>query len=342
VWGITKPLGVAGEFTGVATYFGNFHLFTRDGLYVAKLFKDLRLGEMGADVLNSETFCGQLIKTEKSGRYLLLGGDTDGRVTEVLGLDSVARFQGIHTIEPEHVALVQKAEAEYSGLEARGQALSIVRGRPALDVASGVTKAVDGKRGFTARAAYDAQNLYVCYDVKSPVELVNTISDPHIVFKGGNLLDIQLATDPRADPQRTKPAAGDIRVLVTRQQGKPVVVVYRPKVNGFQGQPVVLRSPTGQETFDAIEVSDKVRLEYRQGPAGFSAVVTIPLLVAGWTPQPSSVVRLDIGYLFGNATGNQCAQRVYWANTSPTAAIIGDIPSESRLEPDQWGTATVE
>jgi hypothetical protein len=201
---------------------------------------------------------------------------------------------------------------------------------------------VDGKRGFTARAAYDAQNLYVSYDVESPFELVNSVPDPQILFKGGNLLDIQLATDPKADATRTRPAPGDVRLLVTRQQGKAVAVVYRPKVKGFAGQPVVLKSPTGQEAFDAIEVSDKVRLDYRKTPAGFSAVVTIPLAVVGWTPQPSSAVRLDVGYLFGNATGNQCAQRAYWANTGPTAAIIGDVPSESRLEPQQWGTATVE
>jgi hypothetical protein len=92
VWGATKDLGVAGDFTGLATYFGNFHLFTRDGLYVTRLFKDCRLGETGPDVLNAETGCGQLIKTQKTGRYLLLGGDTDGRVTEVLGLDSVRPF----------------------------------------------------------------------------------------------------------------------------------------------------------------------------------------------------------------------------------------------------------
>src|SRR5262249_52355909 len=135
---------------------------------------------------------------------------------------------------------------------------------------------------------------------------------------------------------------GDVRLLVTRQQGKPLAVIYRPRVMGFQRQPIVLTSPTGQETFDAIEVSDKVKLEYRKTPAGFSALVTIPLAVLDWTPQPNSAVRLDLGYLFGNATGNQCALRAYWSNASPTAGIIGDVPSESRLEPAQWGTATVE
>jgi hypothetical protein len=342
VWGAMKLLGVAGQFTGLSTYFGNFHLVTRDGLYVALLFKDQRLGEMGPDVLNTETGCGQLLRTRKSGRYLLLGGDTDGRVTEVLGLDTVRPLAGTCTLTAKDVERVQKARAEYAGLKAWVERLSIVRGRAALGVAAGVTKVVDSRRGFTARAAHDARNLYVSYDVESPFELVNSIPDPQILFKGGNVLDIQLAADPAANSARTRPAAGDVRILVTRQQGQPVAVVYRPRVKGFRGQPVVLKSPTGQEEFDAIEVSDRVRLDYRKTPAGFSAVVTIPLSALGWTPQPGSAVRLDLGYLFGNATGNQCALRAYWSNTGPTAGIINDVPSESRLEPHRWGTATVE
>ena len=51
---------------------------------------------------------------------------------------------------------------------------------------------------------------------------------------------------------------------------------------------------------------------------------------------------MDVGYLFGNETGNACAMRAYWANGSQTAAISNDIPSESRLEPNQWGAATIE
>ena len=43
-----------------------------------------------------------------------------------------------------------------------------------------------------------------------------------------------------------------------------------------------------------------------------------------------------------NTASNQCGQRAYWANTSPTSGIIGDIPNESRLEPKEWGEATVE
>jgi len=342
VWGITQPLGVAGEFTGVATYFGPYHLFTRDGLYVAKLFKDGRLGDTGPDVINAEAFAGQMVRLRKSGRYLLLGGDTDGRVSEILGLNTCARFQGAYTLTATEALRVKEAQAEYARQSARAQHVVIARGRAALDVAGGVTKVVDDARGFTVRLAYDAQNLYVAYDVETLHELTNSIPDPQILFKGGNLLDVQLAADPTADAKRQHPAPGDVRVLITRQQGKPIAVIYRPKVAGFSGTSIVLTSPTGQESFDAIDVTDKIDVQYSKTAVGFHVVATLPLELLKWTPQPNSQVRLDVGYLYGNSSGNQCGQRAYIFNDSPTAAIIGDIPSESRLEPDRWGSATVE
>jgi len=135
-----------------------------------------------------------------------------------------------------------------------------------------------------------------------------------------------------------------MRLLVTRQEGKPTAVIFRPKVKGFTGTPIVLKSPTGQESFDVIEKLDAVQLDYRPRPGGFTAVVTIPLTVLGWTPKPGQVVRMDLGYIFGsNAVGsNRAALRAYWSNNSFSANIVDDIPNESRLEPAEWGEAVVE
>ena len=125
-----------------------------------------------------------------------------------------------------------------------------MRGPALLPDARPVGKSVD-PFSFEARAAYDSQNLYVAYNVTTPAELVNTASDPHLIFKGGNLIDIQIGTNPKADAKRKKPAVGDVRLLVTRQNGKPVAVLFRPKVKHFSGNPIVLTSPQGTESFDA-------------------------------------------------------------------------------------------
>ena len=83
-------------------------------------------------------------------------------------------------------------------------------------------------------------------------------------------------------------------------------------------------------------------LDYRATPTGFSAQVAIPLQLLGWTPKSGSAVKMDLGYIYGNATGNQEAIRSYWSNNSFNANVTGDVPSELRLEPAQWGTVLVE
>jgi hypothetical protein len=75
------------------------------------------------------------------------------------------------------------------------------------------------------------------------------MSDAAALYFSGVVYDPTLMMnrhDPQTDPTRTTPAPGDLRLLLTRQQRKPVAVFFRPKVKGLTGQPLVLTSPTGQ------------------------------------------------------------------------------------------------
>jgi hypothetical protein len=184
--------------------------------------------------------------------------------------------------------------------------------------------------------------MYIQYDVTTPVAMVNNIADPQTIFKGGNLLDIQLATDINANSKRITPENGDIRILITRRDGKPFAVIYRPKIKGFTGTPIVLSSPTGKELFDIIETSDYIKLEYLTTNDGFTVMATIPLTLLGWQPQPNTKIKIDVGYIFGNNTGVKATGRAYWANTGFAAGVLNDIPNESRLVPNEWGEAEVE
>ena len=276
-------------------------------------------------------------------RYFALGGDQDGRINEVLGLDTVKYLiGGAYTHTEADVKQTTDALSQYQATLARTVKLILVRGEKALPTASTIERLLTNEQSFKARLAYDAQNLYVQYNVVSAAELTNAMPDPQTIFKGGNLLDIQLATDLAADPKRKAPAPGDVRLLVTRRDGKPYAVIFRPKVQGFTGTPMVLTSPTGQESFDAIEVTNAVQLAYSKQDGAFSALVTIPLTVLGWTPQPGSRIRLDLGYIFGNSTGVKATGRLYWNNTGFAAGVLNDIPTESRLVPGEWGEAEVE
>lgn len=183
---------------------------------------------------------------------------------------------------------------------------------------------------------------YLRFDVQSPHELVNSQPEEDLMFRGGNLLDIQLATDPKADPERTAPAPGDLRILVTRRDEDPFAMLYRPKVAGFAGDPTVFRSPTGSESFDEVRVFTDVQLACRKTADGFQATVTIPLASMGLALEPGNGVKMDLGYIFGNGQGTRTAARAYAKNDSFAANVVNDIPHESRLEPHEWGVAHVE
>ncbi len=348
--GLTNPLGVAGQVTGLANYFGGYHLFTTDGVYLAMLMRDSRDGKgLGADVTASEVLTGQLVKLDNlpgsagKSRYFLLAGAADARVTEIFGLDTVQHLPGgAFTLSDAEVKTAADALTAYNAKLTHGKRLTIVRDKKGLANAEALTKLYDTSRGFSVRAAYDAQNLYIAYDVSSPYELINNQPDSSIVFKGGNCLDIQLATDPAADAKRQAPVPGDVRILVTRQNGKPLAVIYRPKVKGFTGTPIVFRSPGNKEAFDAIEVCDRIGLEYQKTGTGYSAVVTIPLETIGLALHPGGQIRYDLGILYGNVTGSATAARSYLMNSSFSANVTNDIPNESRVEPAEWGTAVAE
>ncbi len=340
-WGMTKWMGKGGDFLAGLNYFGTIDLWTSDGIYVDKIYKDQRLGESGPDVINAEFFAGQFVRT-KDGRYFILAGDSDGRVNELLGLDTVRRFGGTYTLTPEDVEKAAAERAAFAAQAAKGQSLVIHR-LAGLDwsVAKAVTRRLDDQRSFKAALAYDENNLVLRYEVRSPAELTNAIGDPQLLFKGGNCLDVELQTDPSADPARKTAGRGDVRLIITRQNGKPICMAYFKEVAGSTEPPVTLTSPTGSEVFAKI-VRIPVEMDYQAEPGGFTALVKVPLQALGLTLKPAGTQRLDVGYRFGNATGSQVAQRAYWSNTSALSNIIYDVPSELRMEPANWGTVVVE
>jgi outer membrane protein assembly factor BamB len=346
LWGMTRPMGVAGDVIAFQTYFGANQLFRTDGLYVGCLLQDgRRAAGIGADTGQPEGQGGSFVRLtlgEKERTFVIHGGQ-DVRVWEVLGLDAQRELAGgvyVHTAED--VAKARAAQEAYVAAVAAAQPLRIVRGRAALAQAEAAVRTFEDGRGFEARLAYDADHLYLRFDVTAPHGLANAQGEPHILFRGGNCLDIQVAADPAADPQRPGPLPGDRRLLVTRQGEKPFAVLFEPKVAEFAGAPVVLTSPTGKEAFDRIAVVENVGLEYRKTAAGYTATVTVPHALLGLAPAPGTTLTLDLGVIFGNAEGTRTLRRGYLFNNSFTANVVDDIPHESRLEPARWGSATVE
>ncbi len=345
LWGMSGMMGTAGEYLGMMTYFGVNHFFTLDGVYVAAVLKDGRLGGLDANKGQPEGQNGQFVKLNIKGndRYFIIHGGQDSRVWEVTGLDTVKRLPTKQYAISDQLAKQVATEYKIYQQGLKGQKrLMVVRGHDALDDARPVQAKVDDDRQFEARVAYDQSNLYLRYDVTSDAPLNNQISEPQLIFKGGNLIDFQIATDSQADPNRKTPAPGDMRLLISMRDGKPYAMRYTPKIAGFTGSSKVFTSPTGSESFDRIDQVQGIDIKVKPAADGFTAYVTIPLQLLDWNPKPGTTVQMDLGYIFGNRTGLVAAARAYWHNRGFSAYVTNDIPNESRLQPNEWGVAKIE
>jgi hypothetical protein len=125
------------------------------------------------------------------------------------------------------------------------------------------------------------------------------------------------------------PAFGDIRLLVTLVNGKPLALVYRAIVPGTK-EKIPFSSPWRTVNFDKIDdISSKVELARKDGAYELS----VPLAALGLRPEIGLTIKGDIGVLRGSAM--QTCQRAYWNNKA--TGITADIPSEAELTPALWG-----
>jgi hypothetical protein len=344
----------------IAGNMGSIYVFTTDGLFVTTLFEDGRhadwampIAERGMDVthnsVGSENF-GLMMMQVPDGKIYV---STWCSLVQIDGLETTHRLpDATIDVSAEQLAAARDFQIadEAWRQEVRGSDSLTVKIRPnppTLDPsladwsdAQWVTldsrRTQEGKFGSvadtaTAAMAVSGDRLYAVFKTADTKLLRNTIDDPALMFKGGGALDIAIGTDPAANPNRTAPVAGDLRLLVSVNAGKPIAMLYRPVASG-SGQPKEFRSPGRVVTMDRVEdVSSMVQLS-DDGKGDYE--VSIPLQALNLSPKPGLALKGDIGVLRGN--GFETLQRVYWHNKA--TGLTADIPGEAQLTPLLWGT----
>jgi hypothetical protein len=374
----TRPAKVAPpeELWTVIGNRGNLYMFTTDGFFVTELFRDriaagqgsgpdpvvgpakavrgMSLREMS---LGEEAFWPSITQTKDGNIYLVAGH----------GFSALFRLTGLETMKrlPPQTLTVTPAmvEAARNVLVQQQQAEMADKGRKTLAVRSSQTApTVDGKADDWAAATWapiadglagalqisgDRLYLAVCAtgNARFADYLSNVTAVDKLLFKGGGALDLQLGTDPTADPKREKPVAGDLRLLVARVGGKTKAMLYRQVVPGTS-EPEPFISPVKRVTIDRIDdVSAAMQVTASPlcpAPNSYADQVlyefSVPLATLGLKPAPGMKLLGDLGVLRGN--GIETAARVYWSNQTTT--FVCDIPGEVELNPSLWGWLVVE
>lgn len=364
--------GAAGPILAVNSNYGQWYLFTSDGLFLSTIFGDTRTAPYwgthfkeavrGMDVngisLGQESFNGWM-GNSSDGSVYIVAGHPHCSIVKVVGLDSVQRFAGTVQVPVEPLLKAARA-SEAAAVAARQQQVQAGK-RPAralplwtaietsnfhpahsMDVVAGRFPHVPAQYGF-----------YLGYD---PGHLVLRASMPHFanhsgdldhLFVSGDAVVLELGLDAAADPNRAAPVPGDLRVVVAMYQGKPVAVLYNYRT--LPGvPPKVFQSPGGKVTVGQISLlkDATVTVEPLDGLSGRALAVTahIPwkaLVEAGGVAglpemfNPQVELRGDAGFVMGNSEGTMAVARVNWAN--PATGVVGDVAEQARLVPRLWG-----
>jgi len=338
---------------------------TTDGLYIGDVFKEIRTAPAqmpdkmpppGTSIndtsMPSEPFSGWLGRAP-DGKVRLLTGAHDWRVCEVLGLDTIKRFGPYELpVNEEDLAAVQQLldkRAAQAEAEASAAMLTIKRVSPVIDgqlgewpkdAAALITSPATGEVIANAWVGYDDANLYLAYEVADDSPMINSGKSAPRLFKSGDSVDFQLATNPEADPNRKEPVVGDLRLLISVMNDKPTAVLWRPVVT--EGEPKNEVEFTTFQTvkFDDVHTVDTADIKIVRQEHSYTVEAAIPLVELRWQPKSGQQLRGDVGVIFSDLAGTVNVQRVYWANKN--TGIIADAPSEAKLHPDLWGQINVE
>jgi hypothetical protein len=333
-------------------YYGDYHCITADGLWVDHFCKDNRLGAIAdADTNYIENFTGHFYRNKQNGKIYLIGGDTDARIWELTGLDTIRTAQAKMSISTaESTLAAEAARIKGAGAERVSELVLRKAGKIAVDGRLGdwpMDKAYSldagGGRKAKIALAYDEQNLYAAFEVADTSPMQNQGGDWTQLFKTGDACDVMLGVDPAADPERKAPAPGDLRLLFSVVEGTPVCVLYESKVRpGEEAKkaPKTFMSPTGQEAFDRVVRLDAARIAVGRSAKGYVLEAAVPLAALGFSPKPGMKTKADLGVLFSNDGGARTVRRAYVANQD--TSIVEDVPSEARLQPGNWATLVVE
>ena len=354
--------GPTRDLVGVTGYYGQYFLLDKhEGLFVDALGEDQRsVYTLDQHMVLTENFNGTLFQHPTNGKTYFLGGDADCRLWELTGLDTIKRQTLLVNVTAAMVAQAEKS-AKQNVAAQRARSGSKLAKVPRLKnaaadgkydewaAAPALTIFMEGNRQAQAQLGYDDQNLYARFQVADDSPLINTPTDYKLLFKSGDAVELYLGMDlakreVRGQNQQ-RMAVGDTRIIVTRTpEGKMVATRYRP-VTADKDKPNKASFTTqssGTDAFDEIVAWNGLPMHCKAEKDSYIVEVAVPWAALGITPKSGLTLIGDVGVIYGNQGGTKNAIRYMWSDKSPEVSINNDIPSESRLHPNNWGSLTLE
>jgi len=341
----------------INTNVGEWHMLTRDGFYLTRLFQgdftkvqwpekavpgavldNVPCGEGGEDF-------GGSIAQGKDAKLYLTAGKTANWNVEVVGLETVkALDSGKIRIDENDLKLAQAIRAEQVQMSAGMHRREVRKMTPAFtgDIAKDFGSEIVFKKQDDAEVrsaiAWDDTTLYLGWRVADGTPWVNGADSPEYMYARGDTVDFQLGTDLQADENRAEAAKGDLRLSIGNfggpAAGKPTAVLYR-KVADQKNRKTFSSGIVKGYVMDSVVVLQDAKIEVKKGDRWYVIEAAVPLSTLGLKPFAGMKLAGDFGATHGTPAGDDTLLRTYWNNQS--TGLVNDEVFELKMEPRNWG-----
>lgn len=341
---------------------GEWYLLSEKGFFLGHLFQGDTLKVQfpdqavpGADMTQTpcgaggEDFGGSLTQGQ-DGKIYIQAGDHSYRNLLVTGLDKVAGIgSGKVEITPDDIKLARaqqesQMQAAIGTLRINAKHLSpTLTGNPGKDFAGSppVQFQKNADSAVRANAAWDDQNLYLSWDVTDGTPWINGAPEAAQMYVGGDTVDFQFGSDPKANAKRSEAVKGDFRLSIGNLSGKPAAVLYRA-VSAVKKPKSFSSGIVAKYEMEYVDVvpDAKIVANMRPDKKGYIVEAAIPWSALGFTPAPGEKYQGDIGVTHGDAGGSRTALRTYWSNQE--TGLVNDVVYELKMVPKNWGDIVFE
>jgi hypothetical protein len=339
---VKTALGESGYLVARYSYMGEIYVYYMDGILITTLGADTRSApfwpypeqKLGMAItglsFEAEQFWPFMFGLDDGNVYLSLG-KWHSSIVRLDGLDKVRRIDlGAVNATAEMIAAAAPTRVEEASKNAMRDEVSVppIQAKIDGDLSEWPAKGwATINSGCSFQLGLEGENLVVAYRTNESQMLLNSATEFPFAFTQGGGLDLMLRTSGSGEDKN--PEVGDIRLFVTKRNGRVLAVLYRQKATG-SGNRQTFASPVGEVIFDDVQdVSKYVEVASRGSNYEFS----VPLAVLGLNKPTGKTFRGDVGLVLSD--GVRARARIYWHNKWDSMAA--DVPSEARLNPGQWG-----
>jgi outer membrane protein assembly factor BamB len=356
--GTAKLPAPIGNVWVIATNVGEWHILTHDGFYLTRLFQGDPMkikwpekavpGAVMDDTppgMGGEDFGGSICLA-RDGKLYVQAGKTGFWNLEVVGLDTVRTLPGSQvSISAVEVKQAEQIRVQLLQAAVGTRKLMIKKRTPGesgnfdQDFAGAEIASYKKQDSAAVRsaAAWDDRNLYLGWEVRDATPWLNAAQVPEQMYTGGDTVDFQLGTDPKADRKRDEAVKGDLRLSIGNFQGKPTAVLYR-RVCDVKKPKQFSSGVIKDYRMDFVDVLADAKVKVSVRPNwGYVVEAAVPLSALGLRPADGLALPVDFGVTHGGPDNDRTRLRTYWNNQQ--TGIVDDVVFELKMEPKNWGEA---